>query len=243
MNVAEMRTDRSRPLHPLGRFTALLSLAAFSPVLALAALAIKVSSRGPILFRASRIGLGGRPFTMYKFRTMHQRQTGAGARITPSEDVRVFLAGRWLRRFKIDELPQLANVIWGQMALVGPRPEDPSIVEEHYTPFMLETLRVLPGLTSPGSLAYYAAEASLPDDPFEAERVYIAELLPRKIALDLVYVRNRSWRYDAELVARTTASMVGLHGLFAGHRAWEQGEAERLLSAAVQSRRPGEAPR
>jgi lipopolysaccharide/colanic/teichoic acid biosynthesis glycosyltransferase len=222
-------SDGSAPgRHVLGRVFALASLTCSSPLLAAAAVAVKVSSRGPVLFRAARAGLGGRPFSMLKFRTMHVAPTG-GARITGGRDPRVFPVGRLLRRFKLDELPQLANVVAGHMAIVGPRPEDPSIVAEHYTPLMMESLTVLPGLTSPGSLAYYAEESSLPDDPELAERVYLTSLLPRKIARDLVYVRHRSWRYDAELVVRTVASVVGWHGAFARRRQWEEEQAEILL--------------
>jgi lipopolysaccharide/colanic/teichoic acid biosynthesis glycosyltransferase len=204
-----------------------------SPLLAVAAAAIKLTSRGPVLFRALRSGQGGRPFTMFKLRTMHQSGCQPGGRITASQDPRVFAAGAWLRRFKLDEVPQLANVVLGQMALVGPRPEDPSIVSEHYTALMRETLAVLPGLTSPGSLAYYADETALPKTPQEAERLYLTEILPRKIALDLVYVRHRSWRYDAELIIRTAASIVGARDIFRRHRDWEAAQAEALVQGGV----------
>src|SRR5699024_3989161 len=121
----------------------------------------------------------------------------------------------------LDEMPQLVNVVRGEMAIVGPRPEDPSIVAEHYTPFMLESLSVLPGLTSPGSLAYYGAESDLPSDPIEAERKYLTELLPRKIATDLVYVQNRSWRYDLQVVVRTVVGVLKLPFAFARRCSWE----------------------
>jgi lipopolysaccharide/colanic/teichoic acid biosynthesis glycosyltransferase len=215
------------------RVIALLSLTFVSPILAAAAVAIKLSSPGPVLFRAPRVGRGGEPFTMFKLRTMHQGPVATGGRITASQDPRIFAVGAWLRRVKLDEVPQLANVALGQMALVGPRPEDPTIVSEHYTPLMRETLDVLPGLTSPGSLAYYADEASLPASPEEAERLYLAEILPRKIALDLVYVRNRSSRYDAELIIRTVASIIGVHGIFRRHAAWEVAEAAQLVEAGT----------
>jgi lipopolysaccharide/colanic/teichoic acid biosynthesis glycosyltransferase len=201
-----------------------------SPLLALAGIAIKLSSRGPVLFRARRVGLQGYPFTMFKLRTMHDGRPGVSP-ISGGRDNRVFPAGRLLRRFKLDELPQLANVAMGQMAFVGPRPEAVSIVDEHYTPFMRESLAVLPGLTSPGTLSYFAEEAQLSDDPTERERVYAAQLLPRKIALDLVYIRNRSSCYDAELVIRTLASIAGVTKIFRRHQEWEQTEACRLLQA------------
>lgn len=216
---------------PVSRVLAALGLVVTSPVLALASMLIKASSGGPVLFRAQRIGLGGRPFSMFKLRTMHQGQDAVALRITGGKDVRVFPVGRWLRRFKVDELPQLMNILRGEMALVGPRPEDPSIVDDYYTPFMLQTLCVLPGLTSPGSLGYYGEEARLPDDAEEAERIYVSDFLPRKIALDVVYIRHRSWRYDLELVVRTMASMGGFHGLFRGRQAWERDEAARLLTS------------
>jgi lipopolysaccharide/colanic/teichoic acid biosynthesis glycosyltransferase len=216
---------------PVGRVLAFLGLVASSPILAAAAGAIKASSPGPVLFRAARAGQGDRPFTMYKLRTMHHGTVESGTRITANHDPRIFAVGRWLRRLKLDELPQLVNVVRGQMALVGPRPEDLSIVADHYTPLMRETLDVLPGITSPGSLAYFADEQSLPQSPQDAERLYLTEILPRKIALDLVYVRNSSWRYDAELVVRTVASIVGAHNLFRRHREWEQAEAATLMSA------------
>ena len=211
---------------PLGRIVAAGCLVVLSPVMLLAAVGIKLSSRGPVFYRASRVGRHGELFTMLKLRTMRVRPVGVGARITGSSDDRIFPVGRWLRRFKLDELPQLLNVLRGEMAIVGPRPEDPTIVAEHYTSLMRETLNVLPGLTSPGSLTYYADEAALPASAAEAERVYLSDILPRKIALDLVYIRNRSWWYDAEVMLRTTAAIVGWHSLFRRRRAWELAEAE-----------------
>ena len=215
--------------HWLGRIMAALGLLLSSPLSAAAALAIRADDGGPVLYRARRAGRGNREFTMYKFRTMASGADGRGA-ITGGTDARVTRPGRWLRRFKIDELPQLINVVTGDMALVGPRPEDVGIVERHYTPFLMQSLDVLPGLTSPGSLSYFADEENLPSDPADAERLYVDKILPRKIALDLVYVRNRSWRYDLELVLRTLASIVGTRRPFAARQRWEQEQADALLS-------------
>ena len=199
--------------------------------MALCGIVIKWSSRGPMLYRAPRVGWRGQQFTMFKLRTMHVSD-GSGGRITGASDGRVFRTGAWMRRLKLDEVPQLINVLRGEMVIVGPRPEDPTIVDEHYTDFMRQTLHVPPGLTSPGSLAYYAEEADLPSDSTEAEKVYLAQLLPRKIATDMVYVRNRSWRYDAEVVIRTVAGVLRLPAPFPGRRAWEQREASHLLAEA-----------
>jgi lipopolysaccharide/colanic/teichoic acid biosynthesis glycosyltransferase len=158
----------------------------------------------------------------------------ARAAITSGSDPRVLPVGRVLRSFKVDEIPQLLNIVLGHMAFIGPRPEAPEVVEHYYTRFMMETLSVKPGLTSPGSLDYYAREHLLPGDAAQAETAYAQEFLPRKIALDIVYVRNRTRRYDAELFLRTVASTLGLHTLFQGRQRWEQIEAANLLSSAAE---------
>src|SRR5438034_11703500 len=129
-----------------------VALIALAPVLAVAALGIRLSSRGPILYRARLVGLCGRRFVMYKLRTMHVDHGGHKSVITAERDPRVFAFGRLLRRLKIDELPQLVNVLRGELSLVGPRPEDPVFVARHYAPEHRETLKVLPGMASPGSI-------------------------------------------------------------------------------------------
>ena len=200
-----------------------VALVVASPALLLAALGIKRASPGPVLYRAQRAGRDGVAFEMLKLRTMHV--TRADGRITAAGDPRIFPVGRWLRRTKLDEFPQLWNVLRGDMALVGPRPEDVSIVEEHYNDFMRESLAVPPGVTGPGSLQYFAEERALPSDPAEVERIYLERLLAPKIALDLVYVRHRSVRYQLELILRTLAGIVGARGLFSAREAWESDQA------------------
>jgi lipopolysaccharide/colanic/teichoic acid biosynthesis glycosyltransferase len=180
---------------------AALAFVAVTPVLAIAAIGIKLAGRGPILYRAPRVGQHARPFTMYKLRTMRVQQARPSA-ITAQNDPRVFPFGGFLRRSKLDELPQLYNVLRGDMTIVGPRPEDPRMVDQFYAPLHHDTLRVLPGLTSPGSLyAYTHGELEL--DARDPERCYAERLLPLKLALDLVYVRRTSLRYDIALIART----------------------------------------
>jgi lipopolysaccharide/colanic/teichoic acid biosynthesis glycosyltransferase len=181
---------------------AALGLVVTAPFLAIAALGIRLASPGPVLYRARRVGKDGTPFTMYKLRTMHRGPGLSGSRITGHADPRVFRWGRWLRRAKLDELPQLVNVLWGDMAIVGPRPEDPAIVARHYTPLERETLRVRPGLASPGSLFHYTdGERWLGSaDP---ERDYVDRLMPVKLALDVVYVRRASLAYDVRVIGRT----------------------------------------
>lgn len=228
--------------HPIGRVLALFAIVILCPLLVIAAVAIKVSSRGPVFYRAQRVGRGGASFTMYKLRTMHEQTETQRARITGSDDFRVFAVGRLLRRCKLDELPQLINVLTGDMAIVGPRPEDPSIVSDHYTPLMRETLAVAPGLSSPGTLEYYAMEHVMPADSAEAEQLYLTTLLPRKIARDLVYVRNRSPRYDAEIVVRTVAAIAGLHGVFVRRQRWEADLAGMVLGELAREAAGGSAP-
>lgn len=183
---------------------ATVALIVVAPLLLLAAVAIRLSSPGPILYRARRAGRWGRPFTMYKLRTMRMpsETRGLQSRVTAAADPRVFPLGRLLRRTKIDELPQLVNILRGDMSIVGPRPEDPAIVEERYAPAHWQTLAVRPGLSSPGSLYHdtHCAALIAGDDP---ERHYLEKVLPVKLALDLVYVRRASFRLDAAIVGRT----------------------------------------
>jgi lipopolysaccharide/colanic/teichoic acid biosynthesis glycosyltransferase len=185
---------------------ALPLLCATSPLFVLAALGIRLSSSGPVLFRATRIGLHGEPFTLHKFRTMSVHAPGSGPAITGRHDARVFPFGALLRRTKIDELPQLFDVLRGKMAIVGPRPEDPEIVARYYNERQKQTLAVRPGMTSPGALFNYThGDDYLGQD---VERDYIRRLLPVKLELELVYVQNRSWRYDVWIILRTVATIA-----------------------------------
>src|SRR5947208_4798289 len=186
----------------------LLGLALAAPLLAVAAIGIRLSSPGPVLYRARRVGRHGAGFTMYKLRTMHPRE-GAGSAITGRNDPRVFPFGAWLRRAKIDELPQLFNVLRGDMSLVGPRPEDARIVAEHFTPLHFETLVVRPGLASPGSIYNYTHGERLLTGA-DPERDYVEQLLPFKLALEVVYVRRASLRYDVAIIGRALATIAAV---------------------------------
>lgn len=210
------------------RLLAAVVLVVTSPFTAIAAAAIRIASPGPAIYRARRVGVGGSEFTMLKLRTMHVNQP-VGGNITGGNDPRVFGVGRVLRKFKIDELPQLVNIARGEMAFVGPRPEAVSIVSESYKPWMYETLEVPPGIVGPGSLGYYLEEDLLPDDPEAAAEVYARVLLPRKLARDLVFVRRRSLKYRVELVVRTLLGIVRLDRLSTSWRAREERAAEAIL--------------
>ena len=190
----------------IDRVLAAAALIAALPICLLAAAGIWFADGRPLLYASRRVGLRGRQFTMYKLRTMRIGARRAGA-ITSGSDDRVFPFGAILRTWKVDELPQLVNVLTGDMAIVGPRPEDPAIVETCYGPLAWETLAVAPGLASPGSIySTTHGEQQLGSGP--GDTVYAEELLPRKLALDLVYVRAASLRYDLRIVGRAAAVIV-----------------------------------
>lgn len=187
-----------------------IAIVLLSPVLLLAYLGIRLASSGPAIYRARRVGRGGEVFVMHKFRTMH---TGSdtGSVITGAKDSRVFLVGRILRALKIDELPQLYDILIGRMSIVGPRPEDPKIVTQYYSPRSRETLNIAPGLSSPGSIHYYT-HSHLQLDDKDPEQSYVEKLLPIKLALDLVYMRRASLWYDVTIIMKTavTILLIGL---------------------------------
>ena len=181
---------------------AAVALVVTAPLIGLAAIGIKLTDPGPVFYRARRVGFLGREFTMFKLRTMRHSERSGGPVITGLGDDRVYPFGGLLRRMKIDELPQLFNVLRGDMAIVGPRPEDPAIVRQHYSSTDLETLGVRPGLASPGSLFQFTDgdKVLIGDDP---ETHYVGKLLKTKLALDRVYIRNASLRSDFAIIGRT----------------------------------------
>jgi lipopolysaccharide/colanic/teichoic acid biosynthesis glycosyltransferase len=176
-----------------------LALLLLLPFLAMVAVAIKLASRGPMLFRGRRVGQHGTPFTIYKFRTMRS-DGAAGAAITRGNDPRVTRLGRSLRRFKIDELPQLINVLKGEMSIVGPRPEDESYVAL-YSAEQQKVLAVRPGLTSIASVAYSDEEELLRGEDWHDR--YVNEIMPAKLRLELDYLVRRSFAGDLGIVLRT----------------------------------------
>jgi lipopolysaccharide/colanic/teichoic acid biosynthesis glycosyltransferase len=178
----------------------LIGLVFTIPLSLLSALLVKTSSPGPILYRAVRAGRGGRPFTMYKFRTMVPGADLTGVGITAADDDRVTRTGRWLRKLRLDELPQLFNVLKGDMSMVGPRPEDPRFVDT-YDERQRRVLDLRPGITGLAQLEF-SDESSLldPDDPGGS---YIRDILPRKLAVDLYYIRHRSLALDLDICLRT----------------------------------------
>jgi lipopolysaccharide/colanic/teichoic acid biosynthesis glycosyltransferase len=173
-----------------------------APVLAATALAVRLTSRGPVFFRQERIGRNFRPFRIVKFRTMVVDAPKLGGPLTQgSRDPRITAVGRVLRRTKVDELPQLWNVLVGEMSFVGPRPEVAKYVDLFRDDYA-EILQIRPGITDPASIKYRdeAAELEKGDDP---ETEYIRRILPDKIALAKQYLRERSFGYDLRIIWRT----------------------------------------
>jgi lipopolysaccharide/colanic/teichoic acid biosynthesis glycosyltransferase len=171
-----------------------------SPLLAVAAIAIKLESQGPVLYRGTRVGRDGREFAILKLRSMRAAATPGGPAVTSAGDPRITRVGSVLRRTKLDELPQLWNVVRGDMSLVGPRPEDPEFVKL-YSPEQRRVLSVRPGITSPTSLAFRNEEALLAESGGAA--AYADKVMPRKLAMDLEYVEHRSFGGDLAILART----------------------------------------
>ncbi len=182
-----------------------LGLVLLSPLILLLSIWIKSDSRGPVLYRGERVGKDGRPFLMYKFRTMVLKADRIGPAVTYRDDPRITKVGRFLRRTKLDELPQLINVLKGEMSLVGPRPEDPSYVA-HYNAQQREVLRVKPGITGPTQLQYRDEASMLKGD--SADEDYLRRIMPEKVKLDLSYVQNRSLALYIKILWQTAITLL-----------------------------------
>jgi len=187
-----------------------LSMAALpilTPVLLLLAAVIFVTSGSPVLFAQERIGMDGRPFRLLKLRTM-RKDASQGLPLTGAGDRRVTRVGRLLRYLKLDELPQLFNVLAGDMSLVGPRPEVPPYVAR-YDPEQRRVLDARPGLTDPASVLFRDEEALLGSVPDQSrERYYLEEILPKKLGMNLGYIDRASLAYDLLLVLRTIQVVI-----------------------------------
>jgi len=184
-----------------------LGLLLLSPLLLVVALWVKLDSPGPVMFRQERVGLRGRPFLIHKFRTMAADAPARGPQITIGADPRITAAGRFLRRSKLDELPQLWDVLRGAMSLVGPRPEVPRYVALYPEAARVLVLSVRPGITDLASLQYRDEGEQLASaaDP---ERAYVEQVLPAKLALSTQYVQEASFGGDLRLILATLAALL-----------------------------------
>lgn len=180
-----------------------LGLLLLMPLLLLAALWVKLDSPGPALFRQTRVGRFGVPFTIHKFRTMRMEP---GAAITVGEDPRITRSGRFLRASKLDELPQLWDVLRGAMSLVGPRPELPRYVALYPSALREVVLSVRPGITDPASLRF-RHESELLARASDPEREYVEVVLPAKLQLAADYVRTASLAGDVRLILATLGAL------------------------------------
>jgi lipopolysaccharide/colanic/teichoic acid biosynthesis glycosyltransferase len=179
------------------------------PVLVVTAVLVKLTSSGPAIYRHQRVGLNGLKFDVLKFRTMVRDADQAGPAVTSATDARITPVGRWLRRSKLDELPQLWNVLVGDMSLVGPRPEVPHYVDS-YSQEQRRVLSVRPGITDAASIAYRHEEDLLACHA-DLDRYYREVVLPDKLNLNLAYLDRISLPYDISLLLRTTTAIFTSH--------------------------------
>ena len=185
---------------------AALGLALVSPALILIGIVLKLSSPGPVLYRGTRVGLGGELFSMLKFRTMVVNAESLGGSATAADDPRLTPFGKFLRRYKLDEFPQLVNVLVGNMSLVGPRPEVPKYVNL-YSPEEKAILTVRPGITDWASI-WNSNEAAVLEGSREPEKTYEELIRPTKLTLQLLYVRNHSLPIDLKILLYTALKLV-----------------------------------
>jgi len=187
---------------------AIAALIVASPLMFLSALAIRATSRGPALFRQRRLGLNAEPFQLLKFRTMDTTATPSGPGVTRAGDARITRVGQWLRKWKVDELPQLINVLRGEMSIVGPRPD----LEEYWrqvTDVERQVLAIKPGLTGAATLVFSNEQdllAQIP--PSDLVVFYVRDLLPRKARLDCEYAARANFVSDCRVLLKTLAAMV-----------------------------------
>ena len=177
------------------------------PVCVVIAVAIKIDSEGNVLYKQERITTNGRRFYIYKFRTMVQNADKIGGLLTTSNEKRITRVGGFLRKYRIDEFPQLLNVLKGEMSFVGARPEVMKYVN-HYTDEMLATLLLPAGITSLACI-YYKDEAELLDSAEDADRIYIEQILPGKMYYNLKAVREFSFLNDIKTMAMTVFAVLG----------------------------------
>ena len=185
------------------------ALVALAPVMTVVATRIKREDSGPVFYRAVRVGKDGRPFQMFKFRTMVVNADKIGGPSTPADDPRLTRIGKTLRAYKLDELPQLINVVLGDMSLVGPRPEVPEYVSM-YTPNERLLLSVRPGMTDWASIRF-RHEAEILRGSADPEQTYQETIRPEKIRLGLEYVRRRSLWIDLGILLSTAKALLTDH--------------------------------
>ena len=188
--------------HIIDILISLIAIAIFLIPWAIICCVIKIQSPGPVLFKPERVGKDGRTFTLLKFRSMRV-DSGAIHVTTLRSDPRIFPFGHFLRRSKLDETPQLINILKGEMSVIGPRPEDKVNADKLYVGKYKEILNVKPGLSSPASLYDYTH-----GETYEYEEDYVRDFEPKKLDVELYYVRHRNALYDLEIILRTVVTIL-----------------------------------
>ena len=184
------------------------ALIVLGPTIVALGLAVRLESRGGALFRQTRVGRDGVEFTMLKLRSMRADRDESGTVMGGRVDSRVTRMGALLRQTHLDELPQLVNVVRGEMTLIGPRPEVPDFVAS-YTDAQREVLRVRPGITGPGQVEYATRGEPLLDGADDANAVYVTQIMGPKLELELAYVRSRSLAADVQIIRETVEGLLG----------------------------------
>lgn len=178
----------------------------FSPLLLATFIVIKLDSPGKALFLQDRVTQNGKIFKVFKFRTMVENAESLGSQVTTGEDPRITKCGRWLRKFRIDEVPQLFNILKGELSFVGVRPEVPKYVKK-YTPEMFATLLLPAGVTSMTSIMY-KDESKLLEGAENPDKTYVEEILPEKMKYNLEYIKNFNFWYDIKVMVKTVFAVI-----------------------------------
>jgi lipopolysaccharide/colanic/teichoic acid biosynthesis glycosyltransferase len=186
---------------------ALVILPLLVPAFLVIGAAVVLESSGPVLYGSWRVGKGGKPFRMWKFRTMVTGADQTGGAITTQKDPRVTKVGAFLRKTKLDELPQFFNLLLGDLTLIGPRPEAPGLAEQYSTE-QKQIFQVKPGITGPVQLEYTFLEAETIPENVNAERFYLDRVLDAKVRKDLLYQKTRTALSDCHVVFQTVSLMV-----------------------------------
>lgn len=196
--------DPMLPRRTVSCLVALLLALLLLPLLAALALLVRVADGAPVFYRARRVGRGGHTFAMFKFRTM---RAGPGPLITTAHDPRVTPLGRWLRRWRLDELPQLLNVLRGEMLLVGPRPESPEYAA-HYGAQRAAMLRLWPGITDPGTLAFLFRETEIVSRAADPAQAYLHAVMPARNRLSIAYAEIATPAQDLAVLVQTLRALL-----------------------------------
>ncbi len=185
----------------------LLGLVILLPVIVIVSILIKLDSKGPVLFKQIRIGKDGKEFHLYKFRTMYNNSNNNRLLTVGNRDSRITRVGYYLRKFKIDEIPQLINVLLGEMSIVGPRPEVKKYVDL-YTPSQKIILTVKPGITDWASI-FYSNENEILEKAENPEQLYVQHVMPHKIGLNMHYIQNQSLKEYFQIIFLTLLKIGG----------------------------------